>query len=182
MRRNPRRARPVPAAQIGQRASAWQSELACSIEDATRLLLGERDALTENIDRHRRAFALPTAIVAGIPFPPPHCLRGIIFPPIERLRELNIPMAVSTDCNPGASPIASLLAAMNMACVMFRMTAAEALRGATVNAAKALGLANDRGMLEVGARADLAVWRIRHPATTVRRESACSPVEIVLAR
>jgi imidazolonepropionase len=120
-------------------------------------------------------------VVAGILPGAFYYLRETKLPPIERLRELNIPMAVSTDCNPGTSPIASLLTAMNMACVMFRMTAAEALRGATVNAAKALGLAKDRGTLEVGARADLAVWRIRHPEQLCAEVSVHRPVEIVLA-
>jgi imidazolonepropionase len=64
---------------------------------------------------------------------------------------------------PGTSPIASLLLAMNMACVLFRMTAAEVLRGVTVNAARALGLGEDRGMLRAGMRADLAIWKLRHP-------------------
>jgi imidazolonepropionase len=121
-------------------------------------------------------------VVAGILPGAFYYLRETKLPPIERLRELNIPMAVSTDCNPGTSPIASLLTAMNMACVMFRLTAAEALRGATVNAAKALGLAKDRGTLEVGARADLAVWRIRHPEQLCAEVSVHRPVEIVLAK
>jgi len=121
-------------------------------------------------------------VVAGILPGAFYYLRETKLPPIERLRELNIPMAVSTDCNPGTSPIASLLTAMNMACVMFRMTAAEALRGATVNAAKALGLANDRGTLEVGSRADLAIWKIRHPEQLCAEVSVHRPVEIVLGR
>ena len=83
-------------------------------------------------------------------------LRETKLPPIEQMRALGIQMAVSTDCNPGTSPIASLLLAMNMACVLFRMTAAEVLRGVTVNAARALGLGEDRGMLRAGMRADLA--------------------------
>jgi imidazolonepropionase len=120
-------------------------------------------------------------VVAGILPGAFYYLRETKLPPIERLRELNIPMAVSTDCNPGTSPIASLLTAMNMACVVFRMTAAEALRGATVNAAKALGLAKDRGTLEVGARADLAVWRIRHPEQLCAEVGVHRPIEIVLA-
>lgn len=84
-------------------------------------------------------------------------------PPIDALREANVPMAVSTDLNPGTSPMASLLTAMNQACVLFRLTPEEALRGATVNAARALGLA-DRGMLLPGMRADITIWEINHPA------------------
>jgi imidazolonepropionase len=118
-------------------------------------------------------------VVAGLLPGAFYYLRETQLPPIERLRELNIPMAVSTDCNPGTSPLASLLTAMNMACVMFRLTAAEALHGVTVNAAKALGLAKDRGTLEVGSRADLAIWRLRHPEQLCAEVGVHRPVEIV---
>lgn len=83
-------------------------------------------------------------------------------PPVEALRTAGVPMAVSTDHNPGTSPMLSLLAAMNMACVLFGLTPEEALRGATVNAARALGL-NDRGSIVRGKRADLAVWDVQSP-------------------
>jgi imidazolonepropionase len=72
-------------------------------------------------------------------------------------------MAIATDCNPGTSPLLSLRQAMQLACTHFRMTPEEALRGATQHAARALGL-GDRGVLRIGMRADLALWRIRHPA------------------
>ena len=72
-------------------------------------------------------------------------------------------MAVSTECNPGTSPLQSLRLAMSLACTHFRLTPEEALRGATVNAARALGM-QDRGGLRVGARADFAHWRIQRPA------------------
>ena len=72
-------------------------------------------------------------------------------------------MAVASDLNPGTSPLLSLRQAMNMACTLFRMTPEEALRGATVNAARALGL-DDRGTLEAGQRADFVVWDVDHPA------------------
>jgi imidazolonepropionase len=98
------------------------------------------------------------------------------------MRALGIPMAVSTDCNPGTSPISSLLTAMNMACVLFRMTATEVLRGATVNAARALGLHHDRGLLREGMRADLAVWRLRHPEQLCAEVGAHKPVEVVAER
>lgn len=119
-------------------------------------------------------------VVAGLLPGAFYYLRETKLPPIERLRELKVPMAISTDCNPGTSPIASLLTAMNMACVMFRLTAAETLRGVTVNAAKALGLAEDRGVLRVGARADLAIWRLRHPEQLCAEVGVHRPVEIVL--
>ena len=92
-----------------------------------------------------------------------HVLRETKLPPLDLLREHRVPMAVATDCNPGTSPLQSLRQAMQLACTHFKLTPEEALRGATVNAAKALGLP-DRGMLRAGLRADFALWRIRHPA------------------
>lgn len=89
-------------------------------------------------------------------------LRDTNLPPIQALREAGVPMAVSTDHNPGTSPTLSLLLMLNMACTLFRLTPEEALRGVTVNAAKALGL-NDRGHLALGQRADFCVWGINHP-------------------
>lgn len=92
-----------------------------------------------------------------------HVLRETKLPPIALLREHGVPMAVATDCNPGTSPLLSLRQAMQLACTHFRLTPEEALRGATCNAAKALGL-DDRGMLRAGARADLVAWDVSHPA------------------
>jgi len=92
-----------------------------------------------------------------------YTLRETRLPPIDRLRAHGVPMAVATDVNPGTSPLLSLRQAMNMACTLFRMTPEEALRGATVNAARALGL-DDRGTLAAGKRADFVVWDIEHPA------------------
>ena len=89
-------------------------------------------------------------------------------PPIALLRRYGVPMAVATDCNPGSSPLASILLAMNMAATLFRMTPEEALAGATRNAARALGLA-DTGMIAPGLRADLAVWDVEHPAELAYR-------------
>jgi len=83
-------------------------------------------------------------------------------PPIEAFRASGVPMAVATDCNPGSSPLASLLLAMNMACTLFRMTPEEALIGVTRNAALALGV-SDAGLIKAGMRADLAVWDVEHP-------------------
>jgi imidazolonepropionase len=84
-------------------------------------------------------------------------------PPVQLLRDKSVPMAVSTDVNPGSSPMASILLAMNMASTLFRLTPEEALAGATRNAARALGV-TDRGIIEAGKRADLAVWDISHPS------------------
>ena len=92
-----------------------------------------------------------------------HVLRETRLPPIDMLRAEGVAMAVASDLNPGTSPLLSLRLAMAMACTHFRLTPAEALRGATVNAAKALGY-DDRGMLVAGQRADFALWRIGHPA------------------
>ncbi|MDH6257512.1 imidazolonepropionase [Bradyrhizobium sp. BR13661] len=91
-------------------------------------------------------------------------LRETRIPPIKAMRDAGVRMAVSTDCNPGTSPMPSLLAAMNMACTLFRLTPKEALAGATRNAAAALGLAREIGTLTVGKRADFALWAIDRPA------------------
>jgi imidazolonepropionase len=90
-------------------------------------------------------------------------LRDTKVPPIDLLRRHGVPMAVSTDCNPGSSPCTSLLLMLNMACTLFRLTPEEALAGVTRNAARALGLA-DRGVLAVGKRADFVLWDARSPA------------------
>ena len=90
-------------------------------------------------------------------------LRETRSPPIADLRAKAVPIAIATDCNPGTSPATSLLLMLNMACTLFRLTPEEALAGVTRNAARALGL-SDRGRLEAGARADLALWSIDEPA------------------
>ena len=92
-----------------------------------------------------------------------HVLRETRLPPLELFRAHGVPMAIATDCNPGTSPLLSLRQAMQLACTHFRLTPEDALRGATMHAARAVGLA-DRGLLRVGLRADLALWRVRHPA------------------
>ncbi len=92
-----------------------------------------------------------------------YTLRETQMPPIALLRAHGVPMAIATDMNPGSSPMASLLLAMNMGCTLFRMTPQEVLAGATVHAARALGLA-DRGTIAPGQVADLAVWNADHPA------------------
>ena len=91
-----------------------------------------------------------------------HFLRETQLPPIAALREAGVPLAVSTDHNPGTSPTLSLPLMIHLACVDFRLTPEEAVRGATANAARALGLA-DRGTLAVGQRADFALWNHEHP-------------------
>ena len=91
-------------------------------------------------------------------------LRETTPPPIDLLRRHGVAMAVATDCNPGTSPLASMTAAINLACVQFRLTPEEALAGATRIAAKALGLQDQIGTLESGKAADLAAWDIERPA------------------
>jgi imidazolonepropionase len=91
-------------------------------------------------------------------------LRETKLPPIEKLRAAGVRIAVATDCNPGTSPLTSPLAAMNMACMLFRLTPEEALAGFTREAARALGLQKEVGTLEVGKAADLAIWNVRTPA------------------
>jgi imidazolonepropionase len=90
-------------------------------------------------------------------------LRESQAPPVELLRRYGVPIAVATDANPGTSPLLSLPLAMNLACTLFRLTPAEAYRGVTVNAARALGL-SDRGALRATLRADIAIWDLEHPA------------------
>ena len=97
-----------------------------------------------------------------------YTLRETRKPPVEAFRAQGVPMAVATDCNPGSSPLASLLLAMNMACTVFRMTPEEALAGATRHAARALGL-TDCGVISPGMRADIAVWNVEHPAELAYR-------------
>jgi imidazolonepropionase len=91
-------------------------------------------------------------------------LRESTPPPVALLREHGVAMAVATDCNPGTSPLASMTAAINLACVQFRLTPEEALAGATRIAARALGLEDEIGTIEAGKAADLAVWDIERPA------------------
>ena len=91
-------------------------------------------------------------------------LRETTPPPVALLRTHGVAMAVATDCNPGTSPVASMTAAINLACVQFRLTPEEALAGATRIAARALGLEAEIGTLAAGKAADLAVWDIERPA------------------
>jgi imidazolonepropionase len=91
-------------------------------------------------------------------------LRETHLPPVDLLRRHRVPIAVATDCNPGSSPLTSLLLALNMACTLFRLTPEEALAGATRHAARALGLADQAGTLEPGKWCDLCVWDAELPA------------------
>ena len=89
-------------------------------------------------------------------------LRETKLPPVAALRAAGVPIAIATDHNPGSSPVLSPLLMLNMACTLFRLTPEEALRGMTINGARALGL-HDRGRLAAGLRADFVAWPLAHP-------------------
>lgn len=93
-------------------------------------------------------------------------------PPVPALRDAGVPIAIATDCNPGTSPMASILLAANMGATFFRLTVAECLRGITINAARAIGLSESLGSIEPGKAADLAIWDITDPAELVYRIAA----------
>ena len=92
-----------------------------------------------------------------------HVLRETKLPPMALFEQHGIAMAIASDCNPGTAPLLSVRLAMALACTHFKMTPEQALRGATLHAAKALGL-SDRGQLAIGQRADVALWNIQHPS------------------
>lgn len=93
-----------------------------------------------------------------------YTLRETRLPPVEALRQAGVPMAISTDHNPGTSPALSLLLMMNMACTLFRLTVPEVLAGVTSHAARALGLGDSHGALHVGQPANFVLWKVREPA------------------
>ncbi|WP_313556804.1 imidazolonepropionase [Agrobacterium cavarae] len=98
-----------------------------------------------------------------------YALRETKLPPMQALRDAGADIALATDCNPGTSPLTSLLLTMNMGATLFRMTVDECLTATTRNAAKALGILAETGTLEVGKAADLAIWNIERPAELVYR-------------
>ena len=100
-------------------------------------------------------------------------LGGGHLPPIDAFRRRAVPIAIATDLNPGSSPVGSPLLAMNMACVLFGLTPEEALAGMTRNAAPVLGVAGESGTLEVGSRADIAVWSVDRPAELTSPDDLC---------
>jgi imidazolonepropionase len=110
-----------------------------------------------------------------------YVLRDDAAPPVDTLRAAGVPMAVASDCNPGTSPLVSLLTAMHLACTRFGLTVAEAFAGTTEHAARALGLAGEAGVVAPGARADLVVWDAERPAQVVYWIGA-NPVHAVLKR
>ncbi|WP_044559680.1 imidazolonepropionase [Azospirillum sp. B4] len=96
-------------------------------------------------------------------------VRETKLPPVDAFRKARVPMALATDCNPGTSPLTSLLLVMNMGATLFRMTVDECIAGVTRNAARALGLHHEIGTLEAGKSCDLAIWDIERPAELVYR-------------
>ena len=114
-----------------------------------------------NDDVARLAQAKSVAVLLPGAF---YFLREQQLPPITALREQGVPIALASDANPGSSPVHSLLLIMNMACTLFRLTPAEALRGVTLNAARALGMAQEIGSLETGKQADIVIWDVDRPS------------------
>jgi imidazolonepropionase len=106
------------------------------------------------------------AVVLPGPF---YFLREKQMPPIELMRRHGVPIAISTDCNPGSSPLTSMLLTMNMGATLFRLTVDECIAAMTREAARALGLFDEIGSLEAGKRCDLAIWDIERPAELVYR-------------
>ena len=98
-----------------------------------------------------------------------YTLRETQLPPLDSLRKAEVPIAIATDCNPGSSPLTSILLCMNMSCTLFRMTPEEALCGVTIVAAQALGIGDEVGTIEVGKKAELAVWNVDQPAELAYR-------------
>ena len=96
-------------------------------------------------------------------------IRETKLPPVAAFRQHGVPMALATDCNPGTSPLTSLLLTMNMAATLFRMTVEECIAGVTREAARALGRLEDVGTLEAGKVCDLAIWDVERPAELVYR-------------
>ncbi len=139
-----------------QLSDSGGAELAASFHalSADHLEYTSKEGITALADAGSVAVLLPGAFLT---------LREMQLPPIDILREKQVPIAVATDCNPGTSPVCSLRSAMNLATSLFRLTPEECLAGTTREAARALGLLHDRGTLETGKRADVAVWNIGHP-------------------
>ena len=112
-------------------------------------------------DAHAMADAGTVAVILPGAF---FCLKEPQQPPIQKLRELGVPMAIASDCNPGSAPVLSLRLMMGMACTMFGFTPLEALQGVTCHGAQALGLGHSHGQLKLGYAADFVCWDIQKPA------------------
>lgn len=150
------------AANLPVKMHAGQFADVGGVEVATRFAALSCDHLEElsEADAERMASAGTVAVLLPVAY---YTLGQRQPPPVALLRRAAVPIAVATDCNPGTSPCASMLLAMNMACRLFGLTAEEALAGATCHAARALGLARGRGSLAPGSAADFAVWDVEGP-------------------
>lgn len=121
------------------------------------------DHLEHTTDEGARAMADAGTVAVLLPGAA-YFLREAMVPPIQAFRAHGVAMAVATDANPGSSPLLDPLGALNLACVLFRLTPAEALAGMTRVAARVLGWGAEMGTVEPGRRADLALWSVDHPA------------------
>jgi imidazolonepropionase len=124
----------------------------------------------DHLEHATRADLAALKVAGSVPVLLPgafYYLRETHAPPIAALRDLKLPFALATDCNPGTSPLVSPLLAMNLACTLWRLTPDEALRGFTEHAARALGLGETLGTLQPGRKADFVVWDVEHPAQLV---------------
>lgn len=110
-----------------------------------------------------------------------YTLRETQLPPVQAMREAGVAIALATDCNPGTSPLTSLLLTLNMGCTLFALTPEEALAGVTIHAARALGLEARKGQLQTGMDADFAVWHIERPADLAYRIGFNPLRQLVLA-
>ena len=126
------------------------------------------DHLEYTTDEGAKAMALKGSVAVLLPgaF---YFLRETKLPPVESFRQAGVPIALATDCNPGSSPITSILLILNMACTLFRLTPEEALAGITRNGARALGMLDTHGTLETGKAADFVLWDISSPAELAYR-------------
>jgi imidazolonepropionase len=123
----------------------------------------------EHLDADGVAAMAKAGVVATLLPGAYYFVREIRPPPIAALRAAGVPMALATDCNPGTSPLTSLLLVMNMGATLFRLTVEECLAGVTREAARALGRLHETGTLEAGKACDLAIWDIERPAELVYR-------------
>lgn len=153
-------------------AKKYNLQIKCHSEQLSNsgsaLLAAEYQALSVDHLEFLSGRAIPALAMAGtvaVLLPGAfYFLREKQVPPIEALRSEGVPIAIATDCNPGTSPVSSLLLMLNMACTLFGLTPEEALLGVTRHAAKALGMAETHGTLTVGKKADFVIWDISHPA------------------
>ncbi|WP_194842663.1 imidazolonepropionase [Endozoicomonas sp. OPT23] len=106
-------------------------------------------------------------------------LRETKLPPVDALKKAGVPIALATDLNPGTSPLASLRLMMNMGCTLFGLTPSESLAGVTRNAAKALGMQQQLGMIKTGMKASLALWPVSHPSALTANMAGNNPVLVM---